>query len=86
MNERKEVLSFMIYMWNKWSINECAVIFNGADNTKDQTWCWSLGEHIWDKWREYNHSVERFVANIDENCLNKIVERACSLYCGRKNK
>ena len=92
MNERKEVLSFMIYMWNRWSKSEAAIVFNGVDNTNDSSWNFSLGEHIWDKWVDFceNYGVmgsaERLVAELDENNLNMLVERACSLYCGRKNK
>ena len=92
MNERKEVLSFMIYMWNAWTINECAYVFNGYDNVGASNWEYSLGEHIWNKWKsicEYYGvfgAAERLVAELDENNLNKLVNRACELYCGRQNK
>lgn len=91
MNERKEVLSFMIYMWNRWSMTEAAIVFNGEDNTLNASWNYSLGEHIWNKWVDMceNYGVmgsaERLVAELDEDNLNKLVERACSLYCGRKS-
>lgn len=48
MNERKEVLSFMIYMWNRWSMTEAAIVFNGYDNTNTDKWEYSLGHHMWE--------------------------------------
>lgn len=85
---KKETLSYHIYMWNKWSKNECAKIFNA----KDQEWQYSLGEHIWNKWQEYVKDVGQIaapslcVANFDEQTLYKIIDRACELYVGRKNR
>lgn len=92
MNEHKEVLSFMIYMWNRWSMSEAAIVFNGYDNTNTDKWEFSIGHHIWKKWlnncKNYGTmgSAERMVAELDEKNLNKLVERACSLYCGRESK
>ncbi len=92
MNERKEVLSFMIYMWNRWSMTEAAIVFNGNSDTNSDSWTYSLGHHMWEKWlsncKNYGvmGSAERMVAELDEENLNKLVERACSLYCGRKSR
>lgn len=92
MNNRKEVLSFMIYMWNRWSKSECAIVFNGEDNSRDESWLFSMGEHIWNKWVDFCESygtmgsAERLVAELDEGNLNKLIERACSLYCGRSSR
>ena len=91
MNDCKEVLSFMIYMWNRWCENEAAIVFNGVPRYDDPNWEYSIGNHIWNKWihfcKDYGTmgSAERMVAELDETNLNKLVERACSLYCGRKS-
>lgn len=85
MDERKETLSFFIYMWNKWSMNEASLVFNEKPYDEN-TWRFSFGEHMWNKYLDYDRRIDRFVAEIDETCLSKLVERACSLYCGRKNK
>ena len=44
-NANKEVLSFHMYMWNMWSKEECALVFNGNPDTDD--WVYTLGHHIW---------------------------------------
>lgn len=87
MNENKETLSFFIYMWNKWSFDECMIVFNGnSDNEFD------IAHHIWNKYFSFvedygsHGAISRFVAELDESNLNKIISRACSLYCGRSNK
>ena len=38
MDERKETLSFFIYMWNKWSMYEAAIVFNEKPYDKE-TYC-----------------------------------------------
>ena len=82
-----ETLSYHIYMWNTWNRDECANIFNGDG----QEWEYSLGEHIWSKWVDYCNRVgataapSLMVANLSEGILNKLIERACTLYDGRKN-
>ena len=90
MGERKEVLSFMIYMWNRWCMSEAAIVFNNS-TVDAPNWNFSLGQHIWNKWLDFCNNygtmgaAERLVAELDESNLNKLVERACSLYCGRKS-
>lgn len=84
MDDRKETLSYLIYMANRWCKNECLLIFGSGQ--------FSLGEHIWAKWCEYssqggpNAATTRLAYEISEQYFSKIVERACQLYCGRANK
>ena len=78
-NKHKEVLSFHMYMWNKWSKKECETVFG------------DLADHIWDKWVRYCAKTDSIVApalmvmNVDEHNLDKLINRACEVYEGRKN-
>ena len=89
-NANKEVLSFHMYMWNMWSKEECALVFNGNPDTDD--WVYTLGHHIWNKWIDYCDEVGSIAApslmirDLSEDNLDKLVKRACKLYDGRKLK
>ena len=75
------VLSYAIYMANAWSPNEATTIFGPV-----------LGKHIFDKWVSYidvhgmHGASMKLVYELDEMNLDKLVNRACELYEGRKNK
>lgn len=93
MEDKKELLSFMIYIWNRWCKEECAIVFNGKNDVDEPSWTFSLGEHIWNKWMtNYQYlgtstgCAERLVAELSEDNLQKIIDRACSLYYGRVNR
>lgn len=93
MEHTNEALSYAIYMANAWNINECAKVFNGKDNSSDpDEWRFSIGEHIWNKYLEYVKTFTMFGAymrllyELDNNNLKKLLDRACELYDGRKNR
>ena len=75
-------------MWNKWNKEEAASVFNNPG----QDWEYSLGEHIWNKWLDYCGNVgataapSMMVMSLDEGNLNKLIQRACTLYNGRRNR
>lgn len=75
----KIVLSFFVYMFNKWSLDECMSVFDGDI---DNTYC--LAWHLWNKWETYHGDVSTFVGCLDEGNLERLVQRACSLYDGRE--
>lgn len=83
MDKRKETLSFFIYMWNRFDKYEAHEVFNEGGTIP---WEYSIGEHIYEIWMDNNKDIEAFVKKIDENCLGKLVERACHLYCGRTER
>ena len=83
MDKRKETLSFFIYMWNRFDKYEAHEVFNEGGTIP---WEYSIGEHIYEIWMDNNKDIEEFVKKIDENCLGKLVERACHLYCGRTER
>ena len=62
-------------MWNSWNKKECDIIFG------------EISDHIWHKWEAiYFKDFSDFYSYLDENCQNKLVERATSLYDGYKYK
>lgn len=74
------VLSYGIYMMNRWSFDESKYLFGSI-----------LGEHIWNKWMRYMDDFGIYGApmkllfELDSTNYELIVERACSLYDGRRN-
>lgn len=78
-NRSNETLSYMIYMANRWGKDEAISIFGEM-----------LGSHIWAKYMSYanNYSMydaySRLVFELDTDNLNLLLERATSIYDGRK--
>lgn len=65
-----EVTAFMLYMFNKWSIQEAKYLFGE-----------NLGRHIFDKWVGWGtHKELRWYADLDSACRQKVVDRANELY------
>ena len=80
----KEFKNVFIYMINRWNIDECAIVFNESYYNKD-TWQFSLGEHIWNKWTNthnvYTDPIMHFMLDdIDTNCLQKLINRSKEIY------
>ena len=81
--DRKETLSVLIYFCNKWSPAEAKHIANGDE--------W-LGNHLWEKWEQYadrhgsTGGIAPYFLDLDSGLTQMIAERACELYCGRRNK
>ena len=77
---KNDVSSFFYYMWNKWDINECDIAF-GAD-----------AAHLWSKYCQYysvygaHGAISMLYANLSEYNRDRLVERACECYEGRKYK
>lgn len=87
-NANNEVLSFFIYMWNRFDKQECMTIF-GSDPD------YGLGAHVWDKWTAARTkyptvydgaAIAIMVGDLDAENLNLLVRRACELYNGRHNR
>ena len=68
-------------MYNKWSESEAVKTFGKL-----------MGEHIWGKWVSYNemygtHGASmKLIYELDDTNLKILVERANTLYEGRKSK
>lgn len=92
MEHTNELLSYAIYMANKWNINECALVFNGNYHAESDSFKFSVGEHIWNKYMEYYYEYGMYGApmkllyELDDKNLKKLLDRACELYDGRKNR
>lgn len=73
MTMNNEVTNFMLYMYNKWNHSEAMQLFGE-----------SLGNHIYDKWREaLSITSDRtmfWYSNLDVKCRQTLVDRANQLY------
>ena len=92
MNHTNEALSYAIYMANRWNESECSYVFNKYSNIEYDAYKYSLGHHIWNKYMEYYRANGMYGASmkllyeLDSNNLELILNRACELYDGRKNR
>lgn len=83
-NSNNEVLSFFIYMWNKFSQIEAINIWGGSI---DDEYC--LGNYMWHKYMilvdNYGQhaAISKLCAELDDINLNLLVQRACKFYDGR---
>ena len=71
------VSSFFYYMWNAWSKEECKVVYGG------------MYLHFWKKWnaladKSIYGAAERFYMELSEDNRRLLVERAVSIYDGRR--
>lgn len=71
------VSSFFYYMWNAWSENECKAVYGG------------MYPHFWEKWcvatdKDTFGAAERFYLELSEDNRRILVERAVSIYDGRR--
>lgn len=71
--KNNEVTNFMYYMYNVWNIVEAKAVFGT-----------NLGEHIYDKYIHYHNSAGLgdlyWYSELDENCRQKLVDRANEIY------
>lgn len=63
-----EVTAFMYYIYNKWNLAESKNLFGE-----------NLGDHIWEKYMQFSDKLY-FYAELDNECREKIVNRAKSIY------
>lgn len=92
MSRTNEALSYAIYMANRWSKEECCYVFNGYTDVNNPKYKYSFGEHIWGKYLDYYITYGVYGASMKllyelapEN-LELLLNRACELYDGRKNR
>lgn len=70
--KNNEVTNFMLYIYNKWCIEESVLLFGE-----------NLGRHIFRKWVQDDVTSDRslyWYFNLDNECRQKIVDRANVLY------
>ena len=78
---KNDATSLLFYMWNRWCLEECKIVF------KDGDW-----NHFWNKWCGYNSeygrfgAVEDFYASLTNDNRDKLVRRACEMYDGSREK
>ena len=71
------VSSFFFYMWNAWSEEECKAVYG------------NMYPHFWEKWcvatdKGTFGAAERFYLELSEDNRRILVERAVSIYDGRR--
>ena len=92
MDRTNETLSYMIYMANSWCPEEAAIVFNGKENYDTYNWEYSLGWHIWNKYRSFCEDFNMYAAysllifELDDDNREKLLNRACELYNGRDKR
>lgn len=64
-----EVTNFMYYMYNVWNKEEAINLFG--------EW---LGKHIYSKWCDLHDKELIFYASLDNECRQKLVDRANEYY------
>lgn len=80
-----ETLSVIIYFFNKFSKAEAMAIWGGDEQV-------GLGAHLWNKYQGYLEShgcygaPTIFICELDSANYNLLIERACSIYNGRKTR
>lgn len=84
INRANDVTSFFYYMWNRWSEEECKIVF------KNGTAEW---QHFWRKWCEAydmmkgpRGAAEFFYAHLSDTNRELLVRRALEVYNGHKEK
>lgn len=79
-----ETLSVIIYFFNKFNEDEAYHIWGGGP--------YSLGEHMFNKFKNFMSTYgpygapAMFLCELDSENYQKVVDRACELYNGRKNR
>lgn len=77
--QKNDVSSFMYYMWNHWSEQECKEVWKDDDYS-----------HFWKKWcalsEKYSRfgAAEEFYAELSDHNQDKLVRRALECYERRK--
>ena len=82
----KEFRNILYYFCNRWSPEESNLIFNGKDFDPNK-WKHSLGDHMYKKWTQacIDHNgpidcITAYIFDIDNNCLQKIINRTEEIY------
>lgn len=87
----KEFKNVLYYFCNRWCQSECDLIFNGP-NFNSVKWKFSFGEHMWNKWinacEHHGGSLDcisAYILDIDNTCLQKIIDRTEKVYGREKD-
>ena len=79
-----ETLSVLMYFCNKFNEYECYTLWGNG--------IYDLGEHMFKKFTNYVETYGRFGAihmfllDLDSENYQKVIDRACEFYNGRKNR
>ena len=79
-----ETLSVLMYFCNTFNEDECHKLWGDG--------IYGLGEHMHNKFVSLSNSygafgaITLFLLDLDSNNYQKVIDRACELYNGRKNR
>ena len=68
--KHNEVQNFMYYIFNRWNETECKKVFGDS----------MLADHIWSKWKDYRSNPLWWYGMLDNECQQKLVDRANEIY------
>lgn len=79
--EMNIVSSYFFYMWNTWCEEECEKVFGVMSNHFWKKWCvlCDQGGTAWG-------AAEKFWAALSDTYREPLIERACELYDGHKER
>ena len=79
----KDLRTVLLYIYNYWSKEEAARIYNTKKDGFMDDWIFSIGEHIWLKWIEackYHDGafggIAWFLTELDNDNLQKLINAA----------
>lgn len=82
LKNSNQVTSFFYYMWNRWSEEECKLVFVDGDY-----------KHFWSKWCQAYDALEGprgaaeyFYMMLSDDNRNKLVKRALECYDGKTER
>ena len=79
-----ETLSVLMYFCNTFNEDECHKLRGDG--------IYGLVDHMYNKFTSYSNSygpfgaITLFLLDLDSNNYQKVIDRACELYNGRKNR
>ena len=83
----KDFRTVLLYMYNRWTKEEAARIYNTKEDGSLYDWRFSIGEHIWLKWVDAceNHGgaldgIAWFLTDLDNENLQKLIDGAFEYY------
>lgn len=83
----KDFRSVLLFLYNRWTKEEAANIYNTREDGTQVDWRFSLGEHIWQKWVygcDYHHGsldcIAWFLTELDNENLQKLIDYSIEYY------
>ena len=83
----KDFRSVLLFLYNRWTKEEAAKVYNTREDGTQVDWRFSLGEHIYQKWVygcEHHHGsldcIAWFLTELDNTNLQKLIDYSIEYY------